>query len=45
MLHTLKSKRGKGGLMAVNISMEKTFDKMEWGFLLSILQKLGFHEK
>jgi hypothetical protein len=25
--------------------MEKAFDKMEWNFLLSILQKLGFHDK
>jgi len=45
MLHSLKSKRGRGGLMAVNIDMEKAFDKMEWNFLLVILQKLGFHAK
>jgi len=31
--------------MAVNLDMEKAFDKMEWNFLLVILQKLGFHEK
>jgi len=43
MLHTLKSKRGRGGLMAINIDMEKAFDKMEWSFLLAILTKLGFH--
>jgi hypothetical protein len=29
MLHTLKSKRGNGKLMAVNIDMEKAFDIME----------------
>jgi hypothetical protein len=45
MLHSLKSKRGRGGLMAVNVAMEKAFDKMEWNFLLVILQKLGFHAK
>jgi hypothetical protein len=45
MFHTLKSKHGRGGLMAVNIDMEKAFDKMEWNLLLVILQKLGFHEK
>jgi cell division inhibitor SulA len=28
--------------MAVNIDMEKAFDKMEWGFILPILEKLGF---
>jgi hypothetical protein len=45
MLHSLKSKRGRGGLMAVNIDMEKEFDKMEWDFLLIIMEKLGFHPK
>jgi hypothetical protein len=29
MLHSLKSKRGRGGLMAGNIDMEKAFEKME----------------
>jgi len=37
MLHTLKSNRGKGGFIAVNIDMEKAFDKMEWNFILVIL--------
>jgi hypothetical protein len=37
MLRTLKSKRGRGGLMTVNINIEKAFDKMEWNFLLAIL--------
>jgi hypothetical protein len=44
MLHTLKHKRGRGGLMAINIDMEKAFDKMEWPFLLAILKQLGFHD-
>jgi hypothetical protein len=44
MLHTLKQKRGRGGLMAINIDMEKAFDKMEWPFL-AILKQLGFHDK
>jgi hypothetical protein len=45
MLHSLKNKRGMGGLMAVNIDMEKAFDKMEWDYLLIIMEKLGFHPK
>jgi hypothetical protein len=45
MLHTLKSKRGRGGLIAANIDIEKAFDKMEWSFLLKILTKLGFSSK
>jgi hypothetical protein len=43
MLHSLKNKRGRGGLVAVNIDMEKAFDKMEWGCLIIIMEKLGFH--
>jgi hypothetical protein len=43
LLHSLKSKRGCGGLMAVKIDMEKAFDRMEWDFLLTIMLKLGFH--
>jgi hypothetical protein len=45
MLHTLKAKRGRGGLMTINLNMEKAFDKMEWSFLLAILQKLDFHSR
>jgi hypothetical protein len=37
MLHTLNFKRDQGGFLAVNIDMEKAFDRMEWNFLLSIL--------
>jgi hypothetical protein len=29
MLHTLKAKRGRGGLMAVNIDMDKALNKMK----------------
>jgi hypothetical protein len=29
MLHTFKQKRGRASLMAINIDMEKAFDKME----------------
>jgi hypothetical protein len=43
LLHSLKSKKGRGGLMAVKIDMEKAFDRMEWDFLLTIMLKLGFH--
>jgi hypothetical protein len=29
--------------MFLNLDMEKAFDKMEWEFILSIMQRLGFH--
>jgi hypothetical protein len=43
LLHTLKSKKGLGGLIAVKIDMKKAFDRIEWSFILAILEKLGFH--
>jgi hypothetical protein len=43
LFHTINSKRGKSGLMAIKIDIEKAFDKMEWNFILAILSKLGFH--
>jgi hypothetical protein len=41
--HTVNSNRGRGGLMAIKIDMEKAFDRMKWNFILAILSKLGFH--
>jgi hypothetical protein len=29
--------------MFLNMDIEKAFDKMEWVFILSIMEKLGFH--
>jgi hypothetical protein len=43
LFHTVNSKRGRGGLMAIKIDMEKAFDRMKWTFILAILSKLGFH--
>jgi hypothetical protein len=42
LFNSIKSKRGRGGLMVVKIDMEKAFDRMEWSFIFAILTKLGF---
>jgi hypothetical protein len=43
LFHIMKYKRGKGGLMALKLDIEKAFDSLEWSFLLKILELLGFH--
>jgi hypothetical protein len=43
MFHSMKQKKGNGGLMALKLAMEKAFDSMEWEFLLKILPLHGFN--
>jgi hypothetical protein len=43
LFHSMKQKKGNGGLMALKLDMEKAFDSMECNFLLRILTLLGFH--
>ena len=46
IFHTLHQKcTGSSGLAALNIDLEKAFDKVEWSFLLFIFKQFGFSEK
>jgi hypothetical protein len=42
LLHSFKANRGKGGYMFMKLDMEKAFNRMEWKFLLAVMEKLGF---
>ena len=42
-LHTMHSgQKGKKGSLALKLDINKTYDKVEWHFLQSIMEKMGF---
>ena len=45
VLHTMKKKRGKRGLMFLKIDMKKAYDRVDWGFLENVLTNFGFKTK
>jgi hypothetical protein len=46
VIHALKRKvRGSRGELALKIDISKAYDKVDWGFLKGMLERLGFSEK
>lgn len=39
----MNQKRGRRGWMAIKADMEKTYNRVEWDFLLKVLRLFGFH--
>ena len=46
LMHYLNHKRdGKDSYMVVKLDMSKAYDRVEWGFIKKVMERLGFHEK
>ena len=46
LMHYLEHKKdGREGFMAIKLDMSKTYDRVEWGFIKQVMEKMGFHEK
>ena len=44
LMHYLNHKtEGKDGFMSIKLDMSKAFDRVEWGFIKRVMEKLGFH--
>lgn len=45
-MHSLRRKtRGKVGLLPLKLDMSKAYDRVEWSFLIAIMQRVVFSEK
>ena len=43
MIHVMKKKKGKVGVMAIKLDLKKAYHKLDWGFILKVLWGFGFH--
>ncbi|XP_031099806.1 uncharacterized protein LOC116004005 [Ipomoea triloba] len=44
IMHTMRSKKGSTGFMAIKLDFEKAYDRLSWDFIRSTLTEIGFNE-
>ena len=43
-LHSMQRHTGKDDYMAIKLDMSKTYDRVEWDYLSSVMEKMGFNK-
>ena len=42
LMHNFKTRKVKGGFVAIKVNLQKAYDRINWGFLELVLSQLGF---
>jgi hypothetical protein len=45
ILHSFKIRKVKGGFVAMKLDLQKAYDRVNWGFLKTVMTQFGFSDK